>query len=437
VVIRLPDSLRVVGLISGTSIDGIDVAAAELRVDGEDVELTPLGHLELDYPEELRADLLAALPPNACSAAKLTQLDTRVGQAFAEAARIGVTRLAGGNADLVASLGQTIFHWVEDGAAKGTLQLGRPAWIAERTGLPVVADFRSRDIAAGGHGAPLASTLDALWLRGIADPNGHPVAALNIGGIANITVVAPEGPSSNDTGLTDPDLNNTVLAYDTGPGNALLDLAAHRVTGGRLRSDIDGEIALRGEVRLDLLDRLLADPYYEAEPPKSTGKEHFHAEYLDNALAGLPEVTGEDLLATLTELTAVTVAGACARHEIGTLVASGGGVENPALMTALSRQLSGIAVTTSENFGFPSAGKEAYLTALLGWLTWCGAPGNLPSATGAAGPRLLGSITPGAAALVLPPPLTATVARLRVMGQMGHEAALADGDNMNTVGDNL
>ena len=396
---RARDNLRVVGLISGTSIDGIDVAAAEFAVDGDEVELTPLGHLELPYADELRADLLTALPPNPCTAETLTRLDTRVGQAFADAAQTGITRLAEGHADVVASLGQTVFHWVEDGVAKGTLQLGRPAWIAERTGLPVVADFRSGDIAAGGHGAPLASTLDALWLRGIAVTNRHPVAALNIGGIANITVVAP---------------GRDVLAYDTGPGNALLDLAAHQHTGGRLRSDVDGEIALRGEVRSDLLDRLLADPYYAAEPPKSTGKELFHTGYLAAAVAGLPEVTGEDLLATLTELTAITIADACARHGVGTLVSSGGGVQNPALMAALARRLPSAALKTSEDFGFPSAGKEAYLTALLGWLTWSGAPGNLPSATGANGPRLLGSITPGRSPLVLPHPLTATVARLRV-----------------------
>jgi anhydro-N-acetylmuramic acid kinase len=406
---RLHDGLRVVGLISGTSIDGIDVAAAELSVDGEEVQLVPLGHLALDYPEELRADLLAALPPNPCSAARVTQLDTRVGQAFAEAAKVGLDKLAGGRAALVASLGQTLYHWVEDGVARGTMQLGRPAWIAELTGLPVVADFRVRDIAAGGHGAPLASTLDALWLRGIADTAGHPVAALNIGGIANITVVAPDG---------------AVLAYDTGPGNALLDLAAHRISDGTLRSDVDGALALRGEVRLDLLDRLLADPYYEAAPPKSTGKERFHAGYLDTATTGLPELADEDILATLTELTAVTIAGACGRHAVGALVASGGGVENPALMAALSRRLPGVVLETSDSLGFPSAGKEAYLTALLGWLTWSGAPGNLPSATGAAGLRLLGNITPGSAPLVLPPPLIATVARLRVTGDLSDTAGV-------------
>ncbi|KZB80301.1 anhydro-N-acetylmuramic acid kinase [Amycolatopsis regifaucium] len=392
--------VRVIGLISGTSIDGIDVAAAELRAHGDTVELAPLGQLEVPYPGPLRDALLAALPPNPCSAEQLTKLDTLVGQAFGEAAARGIEELAGGEADVVASLGQTVFHWVEDGTARGTLQLGNPAWIAERTGLPVVADLRVRDVAAGGHGAPLASTLDALWLREMADSG--PIAALNIGGIANITVVPADGD---------------VLAYDTGPGNALMDLVAHRATGRR--ADIDGALALRGDIRPDLLAKLLLDPYYAAAPPKSTGKELFHGTYLDTALDGLPPVGAEDLLATLTELTAVTIAAECRRHAIATLIVSGGGADNPALMAALARNLPGTALKTSDDHGLPRAGKEAYLTILLGWLTWSGVPGNLPSATGARGDRLLGNITPGAGSLRLPAPHASTVTRLRVAAATG------------------
>ncbi len=393
---------RVIGLLSGTSIDGIDVAAADLHAEDDTVVLTPLGELDLPYPEPLREALLAALPPNPCTAGELTRLDTGVGQAFADAAARGAEELAGGSADLVASLGQTVFHWVEDGHVRGTLQLGQPAWIAERTGLPVVADLRTRDVAAGGHGAPLASTLDQLWLRGLARDTGHPVAALNLGGIANITVVAGDEPA---------------IAYDTGPANALLDVAAYRVSGQR--SDVDGRLAFGGSVRSDLLVRLLADPYFAAAPPKSTGKEHFHAPYLDAALAGLPPVEPGDLLATLTEFTAVTVAGECLRHGVTTVVASGGGVANPALMTALTRNLPAAVLKTSDDLGLPGAGKEAYLTALLGWLTWCGVPGTVPSATGARGPRLLGALVPGAGPLILPAPLGGTVTRLRVAEKAG------------------
>ncbi|MEU8634297.1 anhydro-N-acetylmuramic acid kinase [Amycolatopsis sp. NPDC048633] len=393
---------RVIGLISGTSIDGIDVAAADLHAEDGTVVLTPLGELDVPYPDPLREGLLAALPPNPCTAGELTRLDTGVGQAFADAAARGAEELAGGRADLVASLGQTVFHWVEDGHVRGTLQLGQPAWIAERTGLPVLADLRARDVAAGGHGAPLASTFDQLWLRGLAEDTGRPVAALNLGGIANITVVADGEPA---------------IAYDTGPANALLDLAAHRVTGQR--SDVDGRLALSGSVRTDLLARLLADPYFTAAPPKSTGKEYFNAPYLDAALAGLPPVDPADLLATLTELTAVTVADDCRRHGVTTVIASGGGVANPAVMTALARNLPETVLKTSDDLGLPGAGKEAYLTALLGWLTWCGVPGTVPSATGAHGPRLLGALVPGAGPLILPAPLGGTVTRLRVAEKAG------------------
>ena len=394
---------RVIGLISGTSVDGIDVAAADLHAEDGTVVLTPLGELDVPYPEPLREGLLAALPPNSCTAGELTRLDTGVGQAFADAAVRGAAELAGGGADLVASLGQTVFHWVEDGHVHGTLQLGQPAWIAERTGLPVLADLRARDVAAGGHGAPLASTFDQLWLRGLAQDGGRPVAALNLGGIANITVVTGDEPA---------------IAYDTGPANALLDLAAHRVSGQR--SDVDGRLALGGAVRADLLARLLADPYFAAAPPKSTGKEYFNGPYLDAALAGLPPVEPGDLLATLTEFTAVTVAGECVRHGVATVIASGGGVANPALMTALARNLPSV-LKTSDDLGLPGAGKEAYLTALLGWLTWCGVPGTVPSATGARGPRLLGALVPGAGPLILPAPLGGTVTRLRVAEKAGEQ----------------
>ncbi|MEU0535693.1 anhydro-N-acetylmuramic acid kinase [Amycolatopsis tolypomycina] len=400
---RASHGYRVIGLISGTSLDGIDVAAADLHAEAGTVVLTPLGELEVPYPEPLREALLAALPPNPCTAGELTRLDTGVGQAFADAAVRGVAEL-GGSADLVASLGQTVFHWVEDGHVRGTLQLGQPAWIAERTGLPVCADLRARDVAAGGHGAPLASTLDQLWLRGLAEDTGRPVAALNLGGIANITVVAEGRP---------------VIAYDTGPANALLDLAAHRVSGQR--SDVDGKLALGGSVRSDLLARLLTAPYFAAAPPKSTGKEHFNADFLDTALAGLEPVEPGDLLATLTELTAVTVAGECRRHGVTTVIASGGGVANPALMAALIRAVGPAVVKTSADLGLPGAGKEAYLTALLGWLTWCGVPGTVPSATGARGPRLLGALIPGRGPLTLPAPLGGTVTRLRVAEKTGGE----------------
>jgi anhydro-N-acetylmuramic acid kinase len=396
----------VIGLLSGTSMDGVDIAVAELRVTDETIELHPRGHAEVPYSSALRNALLSALPPHTSTAEVLCRLDTEVGQAFADAAADALTDLADGRADLVASLGQTLYHWVspDDGQALGTLQIGQPAWIAEATGLPVVADLRVRDVVAGGHGAPLASVLDRLWLRGLADDGGgngggEVVAALNIGGIANITVVAPDSPA---------------IAFDTGPGNALLDAAARMISNGAWQLGVDGDLAAQGSCRDDLLKVLLTDPYYAAPPPKSTGKEYFHVEYLREALADVPRVSGPDLLATLVELTAATIADACQAHGVTRVVSSGGGVRNPTLMSALGRRLAPATLVGSDELGLPGEAKEAYLCALLGFLTWSGIPANVPSATGARGARLLGSITPGSTALVLPEPTTTTVTRLRV-----------------------
>jgi anhydro-N-acetylmuramic acid kinase len=400
------NTFRVIGLISGTSMDGIDVAAVDLRLLDDTVELIPLGHREIAYAPALRDALLAALPPNESRAERICRLDSGIGQAFAAAAAEAITELADGRADLIASLGQTVYHWVENGRCLGTLQLGQPAWIAEHTGLPVVADLRARDVAAGGHGAPLAALLDQLWLReiclqdrAISAASTEPVAALNLGGIANITVVSAAPP----------------LAFDTGPGNALLDAAARMISNGVWHQDIDGELAAQGTVRRDLLDALLADTYYVKPPPKSTGKEYFHAEYLRAVLDGVPHVASVDLLATLVELTATTVADACRTHGVGKVVTSGGGVRNPVLMAALRRRLDPVPVVTSDELGLPIDAKEAYLAALLGYLTWLGAPANCPSATGATGPRVLGSITPGSAPLRLPEPVTTAVTNLRIV----------------------
>jgi anhydro-N-acetylmuramic acid kinase len=378
----------VIGLISGTSVDAIDVAAARFTWQHDTLTLHCLGHRETPWPADTKRRLLAALPPAPVTMAEVCALDVLVGEAFAAAALGAIQDFAGGHADLIASHGQNVFHWVEAGRARGTLQLGQPAIIAETTGLPVVSDLRARDVAAGGQGAPLASTLDALWLAG----PGGPRAALNLGGIANITVVAEPGAP--------------VLAYDTGPASCLLDTEAARLTDGALTCDRDGRMALAGQVRDDLLDRLLAEPYYALPPHKSTGRELFDTAYVIRHLGALPPVSGVDLMATLTELTACTVADACRRHAVTEVVASGGGVRNPALMAALRRHLDPIALVTAEQRGLPSEAKEAYLFALLGCLSWHGLPGTAPGATGARTPRILGSLNPGAAPLRLPDPRT-------------------------------
>jgi len=378
-------------------MDGVDVAVADLLLNGDVIDLQPVGHTELPFPAELRNALLDVLPPNATTAEQVCRLDTAVGQAFAAAAGHALATIAGGRADLVASLGQTVYHWVAGDRALGTLQLGQPAWIAEATGLPVVSDLRARDVAAGGHGAPLAIVLDRLWLAG----QPGTTAALNLGGIANITVVGPDGPP---------------LAFDTGPGNALLDAAARMISDGVWHQDVDGDLAAQGTVDAELLEVLLADPYYALGPPKSTGKERFHREHITAALAKVGHVAGDDLLATLVELTAVTITDACRALGVTRVIASGGGVRNPTLMAALRRRLAPATLVTSDELGLPSSAKEAYLTALLGFLTWSGVPGTT---------RLLGSVTPGAAPLLLPAPATTEVTRLRVVDDEGGSRASA------------
>ncbi|QGV82066.1 anhydro-N-acetylmuramic acid kinase [Streptomyces ficellus] len=387
--------MRVVGLMSGTSYDAVDAAGADLWLEDDTLVLEPLGMVSAPYPGELRTDLAAALPPAATTMREVCRLDTRVGRAFAALAARADEELCGGRAELIASHGQTLYHWSEDGVVHGTLQLGEPAWIAEATGRPVVSGFRSRDVAAGGQGAPLVSMVDVLWLRGRP---GVPVA-LNLGGIANLTVAAGAGSPA---------------AFDTGPANALIDAAVRHFTGGRLAFDEDGAMAARGRVDEALLHRLLDDRYYARRAPKTTGKEVFHLPYLRAALEGRGAPAAEDVVATVTRLTARTVADAARSVGATEVVASGGGTRNPVLMAMLRAELGGVPVRGSDALGLPSAAKEAYAFAVLGFLTVHGLAGTVPACTGARCPSVLGSLTPGRHALRLPEPAATAPVRLRV-----------------------
>lgn len=392
-------ALTVVGLLSGTSYDAVDAAVCDLRLAGEELLLHPRGLHSAPFPDELRRAVAACLPPARTTMAEVCRLDTELGRFFGRVAAEAVDAAAGGRADLVVSHGQTVYHWVEGRQARGTLQLGGAAWIAEATGLPVVSDVRTRDIARGGQGAPLASTLDALLLLG--EGPGPRRGALNLGGIANITVRGGSGG---------------IVAYDLGPANALIDAAVADGTGGAETMDTDGARARRGTVDRELLRRLLAEPYYALAAPKSTGKELFHGAYLREQVAaagGRPEL--DDLVATVTELTAELVAAACREYGVEELVVSGGGVRNPALLARLAELCAPARVAPIEEHGLSSQGKEGYLFALLGFLTVCGLPASVPSATGAREAALLGSITPGARPLRLPEPAAQAPVRLRVV----------------------
>ncbi|WP_093714668.1 anhydro-N-acetylmuramic acid kinase [Actinacidiphila alni] len=382
--------MRVLGMISGTSHDAIDTAIVDLRMSDGVLEAEVRHTAAVPYATELRDRIAAALPPGRTGMDEVCRLDTAIGRAFADAAAAAVA--AGGPVDLVCSHGQTVFHWVEDRQAHGTLQLGQPAWIAERLGVSVVADLRARDIAAGGQGAPLVSYPDSLLLAGLP---GRP-GALNLGGIANLTTGGPRP-----------------LAYDTGPANALIDAAALAATGRPY--DRDGAFAATGRTHPGLLADLLAEPYYRREPPKSTGKELFHSGYLDAHLARHPGVADADVLRTLTELTARTVAAEVRAHRIDTLLVSGGGVRNPLLMAELAILLPGVRLTPSDEAGLPADAKEAIAFAILGWHTAHGLPSTLPSCTGARGPRVLGTIVPGGPDTSLPPPAKQPPHALRVL----------------------
>ncbi|MEV0974190.1 anhydro-N-acetylmuramic acid kinase [Microtetraspora glauca] len=375
--------MRVLGLISGTSHDGIDSALVDWTM-ADGVLTGVIEHTGArPYAPELRAGVVAALPPNRIDMAEVCRLDTLIGQAFAGAAEECPA------ADLICSHGQTLYHWVEDGRVRGTLQLGQPAWIAERLGVPVVSDLRVRDVSAGGHGAPLVSAFDLPLLAGLPGRNG----ALNLGGIANLTVLDP------------------AVAYDTGPASALLDAAVLAATGRPY--DEDGRLAAAGTAHEELLAELLADPYYRGAPPKSTGKELFHAGYLARVAA--PYGLGlEDLLATLAALTGETAAAEVRRHRLDTVVVSGGGLRNPVLMGELERRAPGTRFIASDELGVPSDAKEAIAFSYLGWLTAHGLPGTVPGCTGASGARLLGTVTPGEGPLRLPAPLADPPERVRM-----------------------
>jgi anhydro-N-acetylmuramic acid kinase len=375
--------LRVIGLMSGTSADGIDAALCE--IDGAPPALTAriVRGASVPYPAALRERVLAAMRAGGADARELALLNVEIGEAFARAA----LALTAGPADLIGSHGQTVWHEVrEDGRVAATLQIGEAAVIAERAGLTVVSNFRARDVAAGGQGAPLVSYLDWLLLR-------HPTdwrAVQNIGGIGNVTFLPPLAAA-----------DATLIGFDTGPGNALLDNLAALLSNGRLSYDRDGAWAAQGRVDPDWLARLMEHPYFGQPPPKTTGRELFSpamaAALLDEGRRrGLDDAS---ILATVTALTAESIAAACrdfAPAPISEMIVAGGGRLNRALVGLLRERLAPARVSLSDEHGLDGDFKEALLCAVLAYETWHHRAGCLPEQTGAAHASVLGDITPGA-----------------------------------------
>jgi anhydro-N-acetylmuramic acid kinase len=351
--------MRVAGLMSGTSLDGIDAAIVEIR--GRRVET--IGFQSTPYPESTRRALLGAL-----DAAAISRLNFALAELYARAVQKAVRRF--GPVALIGSHGQTIYH---KGRAN-TLQIGEAAVLAERTGVPVVSNFRSRDIAAGGEGAPLVPYLDYLLFR-------HPArirVALNIGGIANVTAIPP---SAN---------LNDIIAFDTGPGNMVMDALTREYTRGRQNYDREGAIAASGSINRKLLRSLLGDPYYHRRPPKSTGREQYGAPFVERLKAS--RLPFPDLIATATALTAATIARAIPPGDVD-LIVSGGGVHNRQLMAQLCAFLPQARIASSGEYGIDPDAKEAVAFAVFAHQTWRHQPSNVPSATGAHHPVILGSIT--------------------------------------------
>ena len=363
------------GLISGTSADGID--AALVRFDDDTAHARPGLVFGRTYPWDpmLRARLVALGQQSAhLTLDEVGELDVRIGRAFADAANAAIadSGIARGELAAIGSHGQTLRHRAH-GDLPFTLQLGDPSTIAERCGVAVVADFRRRDVAAGGHGAPLVPAFHAATLRAA----GEDRAVLNLGGIANLTLLPAQG---------------TVRGFDTGPANGLMDAWCLRHTGTGF--DTGGAFAATGRVDDAVLARLLDEPWFALPPPKSTGRDQFHLDWVASKLDGNESTA--DVQATLLALSVRTVAAALQASQPATrrLIACGGGVHNPVLMGALADAMPGIQVESSATHGLDPDCVEAMAFAWLARETLANRPGNLPAVTGAAGPRVLGGIYP-------------------------------------------
>ena len=367
--------MRVAGIMSGTSLDGIDVAIIDIK--GKSV--TTVAHATIPYSQHLRASILAISNAD-CSTAAISRTNFALGEQYAEAISETCRRseISVESIDLIGSHGQTIYH-KGSGQNPNTLQIGEASVIAERLGKPVVSDFRTRDIAAGGQGAPLVPFVDYLLFRSATKNR----VALNIGGIANITVL-PRKATPED-----------VRAFDTGPGNMVVDQLVYHFTKGRESFDRHGRIAAEAYLNKRLLDKLLKDPYYSAEPPKTAGREQYGHKFVEKLIATGMAVP--DLIATATVFTAATIAMGIERFAPDTeeIIVSGGGVHNRQLLVQIEAFLPACRVTTTAEFNIDPDAKEAIAFAILAYRTWKRQTGNLPSATGARHAVLLGKVTFG------------------------------------------
>jgi len=400
--------MLVLGLMSGTSADGIDVALARISGAPPRLDAKLLGHTSISFPPAIRKEILRVAEQQTITAGELSQLNFRLGELFGDAAMEACRRfhISPRRVSLIGSHGQTIFHQGKPIRFLGrptasTLQIGEPSVIAARSGITTVGDFRPADVALGGQGAPLVPYADYLLY-------GHPKlgrVSLNLGGIANITVLPANAKPSQ------------VLAFDTGPGNMLIDALVHHFSHGRRRFDENARLASQGRSLPGILDELMRDPYLKLAPPKSTGREYYGHAYAQKLLAigRRRRAKPADLIRAATIFTALSIVDALHRFvlpktKIHQLIVSGGGARNPLLLAQLAAALgvgaqhvaphlgrtaasSKIELIPSSQLGIPVDAKEAFAFALLAYETFHQRPANLPSATGARGPAILGKIS--------------------------------------------
>ncbi len=373
--------MLIIGMMSGTSADGIDAALVEITGAPPDLQVRVLKHRTLPHREELRIEIFKAFRPETSSAARINALNIALGEAFATAALelIDAAKIEPEQIDLIASHGQVV--WYEP---PGVLTLADPAVIAERTGITTISHFRERDLAAGGRGAPLVSYLDWLLFR-------HPErnrALQNIGGIGNVTAL--------------PAINNDTapLTFDTGPGNMIIDYCVQQATDGAQGFDQNGMIAANGQVHSGLLEELMQTPYIRQPPPKTTGRELFGVQFAETVWnrGKALKLDNAGIIATSTAFTAESIAHslrAFVPFPIHELYLAGGGAFNRTLRRMIAERLPGVQVGTHDELGIRAEEKECVLFAVLGYETWHGRPGTLPVFTGAYRATVLGSITPG------------------------------------------
>lgn len=380
----------VLGLMSGTSADGIDVALAKISGAPPNLHSELLAHTTIPFQRDLRQEILRVAEGALLTPGQFSQLNFRLGEEFAAALLTACKRfrVSPSHVDLIGSHGQTIYHQGHPSECYGkriasTWQIGEHSVIAAKTGITTVADFRPADMAVGGQGAPLVPYIDFLLYR-------HPTigrVSLNLGGIANVTVI-PANAKPKD-----------VFAFDTGPANMLIDALVMHFTRGRKHYDQDAALASRGIGIPALLDALMRDPYLRQAPPKSTGREYYGRAYFENVLrlGKKHGANSNDLIRAVTIFTALTIIDALNRFvlpkpRIDEIIVSGGGARNPLILAQLTAALPELQVTTSDRLGIPTDAKEAYAFALLAYETIHHRPSNLPSATGAKRPTILGKV---------------------------------------------